>query len=408
MLSGNELTPLILACGRGTPGSPTNAQAAADLQALATAKPNLLNTPTNSRAPELPLDGALYWGSFPAAVALIAAGQATGVTPRCVGGAPLQQAASSCNPKLAQWVWDTGLDRNLTPAVGENAVMNKAPDDERVQTVQFLLTKGLEVSDLMAQLAIQTYPGVAQILVTSGALPAEGVARVEPLILPATRNPLGFALLPSKLNDLYVAVYSGNVGKVQATIAAGSPVNIVLPGASRLGSPLHYALRLGLPDVARTLIAAGADPAALSPWGQSIVGAAALSGHTPALRLAVSLAPGRPLVDAVERKFSSNRDTTPLVACILSAVPNVVDAVTTLLAANADPLDGSTVGVPPAFWPSYITSAGTGMTPAIARLVILALAAGNASGVKANLDTVCPAVGKSARALAAERGVPPL
>jgi hypothetical protein len=406
MASASPLTALILATGRGTAGDPEKPTKTQELLALATARPELLAQPLNSMAPELPLDGALYWGRLPAAKALTAAAAANGVTLRTVGGAPLVQAAHSCNPDLVEWVWDSGLDRTLGPEVGEAAVTIKGPEDERVQVVRLLLAKGVPVSDTMAFSAVTANPKVASVLVTAGILTAARMAALEPRLSSPLQNPLGFTLLPGGGNALFVAVGSGSVDAVRAALAAGSPVNGTLPGAALLGTPLHFALLRGDTAVAAALLAAGADPTALAASGQSIVGAAVRSGKVTAVLAAVAAAPTPALVNAVERRVVPSRDATPLVAAVLLGVPNVVDIVRALLAAGADPTTLATAGVPAAYWPVYFCGVTNGLTTADAAAVLLALAAGNPQGQRADLDAVSPTVRQSPRAFARTKGIP--
>ena len=409
MASVNPLVPLILACNRGSPSVPGDPAKAAELQAACVARPELINTRSNSLAPELPLDSAAYWGHLLAVQALVAAGRVTGVSPIAVGGGVLGQAAFSTNPNLVQWIWDTGLDTALDAQVGIKALSaTAAVPAERLQTVAFLLSKGMPVTDDMVVLACRNAPVVADLFVTSGKVSTDLMATVEPRISPA-ENPLARALLPDKSNALYVAISHNDTGALAAAIAAGHSVNVLLPGAARLGSPLHLALRKGHGALARQLLSAGADPASVSAWGQSIVGAAALSGNLDALTLAVHVAPPA-AVDAVERRFSSGRDAVPLTACILARVPNVVDAVTALLAAGADPGNASTSGVPVAFWPSYQlqdvhASFAANFTTTKAASILRALAAGNSKGVKADLDAYNGAVRDTPRGLAKSVGV---
>lgn len=404
----NPLVPLILACKRGSPSQPGDPVAAQALLDACVANPALINTRCNASQPGLPLDNALYWGLLPAVQSLTQAGVATGTVPKAVEGGPLGQAAFSTNPTLVQWVWDTNLDRALVPEVGVKALAaTQAVDAERMAVVQFLIGKGLVVSEDMAVLAVRGQPAIAAYLVTSGALNTATLTAIEPKTRPAD-NPLGFALLPDRTNDLYVAIHSGVVANVTSTLDAGSPINVLLPGASRLGTPLHYACFLGKADIATLLLSRGADPALLSSWGQSIVGAAAVSGSTPTLHVALAAVPPS-AIDAVERK-PSGRNTTPLVASILAMVPNVVQAVKDLLAAGADPNTTATVGTQPAFWPSYQlmdvhAAAAAGFTGVQATAIIKALEAGNSKGQKADLNLWNATVRNTPRGLAASVGL---
>jgi hypothetical protein len=402
----NPLTPLILACGRGSLTSPGNPEKAAELQAACIANPVLINTRGNSAAPELPLDLACYWGHLPAVQALVAAGAVTGVKPIAVGGGPLGQAAHSGNFNLVTWIWNTGLDQALEPEVGVKAVGGTG--SERLQVVQFLLSKGLPVVDDMAVLAIKSSPEVAALLVTSGRLNPDRMAALEPRI--STRDhPYAHALLPDALNALYVAIHKGDAGAVSTAIADGNPVNGMLPGASRFGTPLHYALLQGRVAIASVLLGAGADPAALSPWGQSIVGAAAMSDSVEAVNLAVRVAPPSAL-EAVERKGASFRNTAPLVAAIISKGANVVKIVEVLLAAGADPNNAATSGAPAIFWPVYQlqdvhAATAAGFTTAKASSIMKALAQGNSKGQKADLDLYNAAVRSTPRNFAKSAGI---
>lgn len=406
----NPILPLILASGRGTPSSPENPAKVAQLQAMCTTTPALINTVINALDVHLPMDTALSGGFWPAVKALVAAGATAGVVPRVAGGSMLGQAAFSANPALVQWVWSTGLDQGLDPQVGVQALSATVViPDERLQVVQFLVGKGLVVNGDMAVLAARsTDRRIPSFLVTTGALGTLLIASIESLIKPL-ENPLGYALLPDKTNGLYCAVHTGAPDAVVAEIATGSPVNITLDGASRLGTPLHYALWLGFVSCAAALMDAGADPALLSSWGQSIVGAAAVSGNVDGVRFALGVAPPTG-VNQVERNFVSGRDAAPIVAAIFAKPPAVVDVVHALLQGGADPNNAACSGVPCAFWPSYQLQApseahAAGFTAAKAKAIILDLAAGNNKGQKADLDAYNAAARNTARGLAKQQGI---
>jgi hypothetical protein len=408
MTSVNPLTRLILDCKRGSPSEAGDPAAEAALLTAATLTPALINTPVNSNAPQLPLDSALYWGMLPAVRALVAAGAATGVTPLTVGGSPLGQAAFSANPTLVEYVYTTGLDTAVTQDVGVKAVSSRtAVPAERLQTMQFLVSKGLTLSADAAVLGIKADKALAAYYTTSGLLDAALAQAIEHRLQPL-EHPYGYALLPDRLNDLYVAVASGSVDAIAASMAAGNPVNMaVLPGATRLGSPLHFALRRGFTEGAQALVReGGADPSMLSAWGQSIVGAAAVSGTTSALHFALSVAATPAAVNAVDRASFGRRDAVPVVAAIAATPDNVVEVVQLLLDAGANPRDASTDGVPCAFWPSYVLmDRPPGFTRPKASAIISALARGNRDGVKADLDEWNPQAKTTARELAKRTGL---
>lgn len=410
MASVNPILALILGCGRGTALAPGDPAKAAELLDLCVTQPDLLNTRVNSTAPQLPLDTAAYWGHWPAVQALVEAGHRTGVKPQTFGGGSvLAQAAFSTNPLLVQWTWDTGLDRSLDPQVGVNAVSATTADDgERLQVVQFLIAKGLKVSQDMAVLAAKRSVPVASFLVTSGSLTTDLMGLVEARVQ-VQDHPFTYALLPDKSNILYKAIHDRSLVDLRVAIDAGNPINIRQPGATRLGTPLHYACMTGFMEGCQALLDKGADPSLLSSYGQSIVGAAVLSDSLDVLQLAVSVAPPA-AVNTVDHKAMAGRDVTPLTATIVAMKSNAVPIVEALLAAGANPKSSATAGVPVAFWPSYVlqdvhASTAAGFTRAKARDVILALAAGNNRGQRADLDEVNPIARTSARALAASMGI---
>lgn len=306
--------------------------------------------------PELLLDVALRAGFLPESEALITRG-APWTTP------PLQAAAWSLSPALVQHVYNCGWDTQVTAETGEAACFTRYAEPDaagRLEVLVFLLEHGLPAASIALE-AVKRLPAVVRHMVSCGLFGEACFAAAAPFMeLQHLYHPYTMALLPDGSNALFHAVATRDMDALQAAIAAGGAVDARLPYfGDNVGSPLQYACSLGNLAAARTLVDAGADPAACKACGESIVGCAAESGSLETLLYVLRVAPQR-AVTAV-KVTRRNQRITPLLAAVLTYAR--APAVRALLLAGAcadDVLDT----IPVAAYPVLILKEAAGAAAA--------------------------------------------
>ncbi len=230
-----------------------------------------------------------------------------------LGITPLALAAANGNADVAGTLLEAGADPDAASEAGVTPLMQAARTG-RIETVRALLEFGADVNAnerTRGQTALmwavsQQHADVVEVLLRYG---ADVHARTS------TRNRI-------------VMLDRGTREGVQTSKAIGDPLDV---GGSRA---LLFAARVGDPDSARLLLAAGADVNSASADGHSALVVAAFGGHERVVRL---------LLEAGADPNAAGGGFTSLHAAALSGNLQVVN---TLLDHGADPNLPMTKGSP--------------------------------------------------------------
>jgi hypothetical protein len=395
------------------------------IRALLTANPDLANTQM-TRAPESkPLSYTLTTADIVTSALLVEFGAKA-------NKAPLQEAAWSTDLPTLEWVFNSGLDTDVTsdPYGLSSSVLSPrvASDATVVPMFNFLIPKGLRIPLGLHLLALQRYPQLVKFLVSrgwftvdmyTGPVPSDRSLQ-ESVKLGLLTPPFTYALLPDASNGLVVAVTESPVeGPVspalQAAIRAAGPTGsatyTIDSEVVDTGSPLFHALYRGNVPAATALLAAHANALHRRPSGETCVGAAVRSGSVAAIDFIVSAIKVRygpvAALDAVNAVYVNSRGSqrTALANAIVSYTS--AEVVAKLLALNADPskvLDG--VPTPALLGYAVQDRAAVEARPAFnASALFRLLVAGNAAGVKPDIDTYVPVLRASVRDFNTKYGV---
>lgn len=397
----------------------------AAIRALLTGQPELANIPMTAAPESKPLTFALNTADTLTAGLLLEFGAKT-VKP------PLQEAAWSTDFDTLQWVFNTGLDTNVT---GDPYGLSSSVLSPRVATettvlamINFLIPKGLRIPVGLHLIALKTYPQLIKYLTSrgwftvdmyTGPIPGDRPLQ-ETVKLQALVPPFTYALLPDASNGLIVAItespLSGPVSPaLQAAITAAAPTgaaNYTLESeVVDTGSPLFHALYRGNVPAASALLAARANALYKRPSGETCVGAAVRSGSVAAIDTIANAIKFRfgpaALADSVNAVYTNSRGTSQTALVQAITAYSAIDVVTKLMALNADPT-AVVNGVPTA---AYLGYAAMDKNAVAARptyngsAIFRVLVAGNALGVKPDIDAYVPALRTTVRDFNAKNGV---
>jgi len=363
----------------------------------------------------------LAWAAYEddaAAVDLLLKANAKAATADDYGETPLTLACANGNPVITGELLEAGADANASRWNGETPLMI-AVRSGNPQVLRLLIEHGAKVDavesrkgqDALMWAAAEGHTEAVEVLLKAGAEPntaSKGgfsplifaaqngdIKTVECLIaagadieyaVPAGLNALLVAMGARKLRVaelllakggasvtakdrngntlLHSAAQLGDLEMARALIAKGADVNAKTsrPQGGRGGgggggrgvtgeqTPLMLAARNNHPDLMHALIEAGADPKIKAQDGTTLLMAAAASGHIEAVRYAYELAPDVTSVTANKQTVmhtalvGSLQNSTPLDICIV--IQFLAEKGADLTAADANGKTPLTLSVP--------------------------------------------------------------
>ncbi len=402
---------------------PKAARDQAAIRALLTAQPDLANILMTQSVDSKPLSYTLTTGDIVTSKLLLEFGAKS-------RRAPLVEAAWSTDLDTVQWVFDSGLDTGLDGSVADAVLAPRVATDATVVPMfNFLIPKGLRIPLPSHLHILQKYPKLTGFLVSRGWFTVD--MYTAPLTSPGARTlqeavklgdlapPFTYALLPDASNKLFVEIANADpaAGAVPASLAAaisasGTPaVNYSLESeVVDTATPLFFALSRGNVSAATALVLGGANVLYRRTSGETCVGAAARSGKPAAIEYIVSAIRAKvgpfAVKGFVDAQYTDSRGSlkSALVKAIVSYKP--LGVVAALLAANANP-NLVVATVPTAGWIGYAVQDRNAAAAAAfdASGILRALVAGNAEGVKANIDTYVAVLNGTVREFNAKYGV---